>query len=101
MEIEYPINDLLSEIVSDSNLYESYDYVVSHLDTEEQRSKYRPPQKRAKIVEALKYEIGHGIFRITQNDVEDKKVKDGPKERICQAPKGCETHRMPCRNGCL
>lgn len=87
MEIEYPINDLLSEIVSDSNLYESYDYVVSHLDTEEQRSKYRPPQKRTKIVEALKYEIGHGIFRITQDDVEDKKVKDGPKERICQAPK--------------
>lgn len=87
MEIEYPISDLLSEIVSDSNLYESYDYVVSHLDTEEQRSKYRPPQKRAKIVEALKYEIGHGIFRITQDDVEDKEVKDGPKTRICQAPK--------------
>ena len=84
MEIEYPIDDLLSEIVSDSNLYESFDYVISHLENKTQRERYR--LLRDKIVEILKQEIGQGSFNITMSDVKSIHVKDGPKERDCQAP---------------
>ncbi len=85
MEIVYPIENLLTEIVSDNNLYESFDYVVSHLECKEQRAKYKP--LRTVIVEALKKDIGNGTFRITMSDVKNIHVKDGPKERDCQAPK--------------
>ncbi len=34
----FPIANLLSEILSDTNLSESFDYVISHLDTAEQRA---------------------------------------------------------------
>lgn len=85
MEIEYPIDNLLSEIIADSNLYDSFDYVINHLESKAQRDKYRPLQE--KIVENLRQEISQGIFRITMADVKNIHVKDGPKERDCQAPK--------------
>nr|DAV37218.1 MAG TPA: hypothetical protein [Caudoviricetes sp.] len=84
MEIKYPIDNLLYEILSDNNLYESFDYVVSHLENKSQRDKYRP--EKDKIIEILKQEIGQGLFRITMADVKNIHVKDGPKERDCQAP---------------
>lgn len=84
MEINYPIDNLLYEILSDNNLYESFDYVVSHLENKSQREKYRP--EKDKIIETLKQEIGQGLFRITMADVKNIHVKDGPKERDCQAP---------------
>ena len=40
--MEYPLNNLIPEIVSYSNLYESYNYVVSHLESKQQRWKYAP-----------------------------------------------------------
>lgn len=85
MEIEYPIDNLLPEVVSDCNLYESFDYVVSHLESKAQKEKYRPV--RDNIIDILRQEISQGIFRITMADVKSIHVKDGPKERDCQAPK--------------
>ena len=92
MDIIYPLDNLLTEIVSDDNLYGSFDYVINHLDSKRQREKYRP--LRASIVETLRKEIGQGSFRITMADVKNIHVKDGPKERDCQAPK--VTKRIGC-----
>lgn len=85
MELSYPLDNLIPEIVSEGNMYGSFDYVIGHLDYEEQREKYRP--LRASYVEKLTAEIGSGIFRIYREDVRDIHVKDGPKERDVQAPK--------------
>lgn len=85
MELSYPLDNLIPEIVSEANMYDSFDYVIGHLDYEEQREKYRP--LRASYVEKLTVEIGSGIFRIYREDVRDIHVKDGPKERDVQAPK--------------
>ena len=85
MDIQFPHDNLVPEIVSDENMFESFDYVISHLEHEKQREKYRP--HRESIVRQLQVEIGDGSFRITREDVSDIHVTDGPKERDCQAPK--------------
>lgn len=85
MELSYPLDNLVPEIVCEDNMYGSFDYVIGHLDYEEQREKYRP--LRASYVKKLTAEIGSGIFRIYREDVRDIHVKDGPKERDVQAPK--------------
>jgi hypothetical protein len=120
MEIQYPIDNLIPEIVSDSNMYSGYDYVISHLESKEQRAKYAPDKEpkteydfntpeeyaayleqqihaanvRNAIIGTLKRQISDGTFRITMKDVKTLRVKDGPKERECQAPK------VPKRVGC-
>lgn len=120
MEIQYPIDNLIPEIVSDSNMYSGYDYVISHLESKEQRAKYAPDKEpkteydfntpeeyaayleqqiyaakvRDAIIGTLKRQIADGSFRITLKDVKTLRVKDGPKERECQAPK------VPKRVGC-
>lgn len=120
MEIQYPLDNLIPEIISDSNMYSGYDYVISHLDSQEQRAKYAPDKEpkteydfntpeeyaaylnhqrhasnvREAIIGSLKSQIANGTFRITKNDVKTIRVKDGPKERECQAP------RVPKRIGC-
>ena len=83
-DLHYPLYGLIDEIVSDSNMLESFDYVVSHLEHSSQREKYRP--KRERWVEKLKAEISSGRFRILRSDVRDLHVTDGPKERDVQAP---------------
>ncbi len=120
MNIQYPLDNLIQEIVSDSNMYDGYDYVISHLESKEQRAKYAPDkdplqaydfdnaqdysvyleqqehaaQVRKAIIGTLKREISEGKFMITMADVKTLHVKDGPKERECQAP------RVPKRVGC-
>lgn len=84
MDIKFPLDNLIPEIVSDVNMYESFDYVVSHLEHKKQRDKYKP--HREAIVKELQQQIGDGSFRITRADVSDIHVTDGPKERDCQAP---------------
>lgn len=84
MELSYPLDSLIPEIISEENMYGSFDYVVGHLEYSEQREKYR--QLRASYVEKLTAEIGSGTFCICRNDVRDIHVKDGPKERDVQAP---------------
>lgn len=119
-KMEYPLNNLIPEIVSYSNMLDSYNYVVSHLESKHQRGHYAPDfsplqpsdfgtdeeyqqylhnqQKaegtRVEIIAMLRKQIGNGTFRITRADVRDIHVKDGPKERDCQAP------RVPKRIGC-
>lgn len=85
MELSYPLDNLIPEIVSEANMYGSFDYVIGHLDYEEQREKYRP--LRTEYVVRLTIEIRGGTFRINKDDVRDLHVKDGPKERDVQAPK--------------
>jgi len=85
MQKSYPIDNLIPEIISEENMYDSFDYVVAHLEYEEQRARYRP--LRDVYVPQLISEIGDGSFRINREDVWDIHVKDGPKERDVQAPK--------------
>lgn len=84
MTNQYPLYNLIPEIVSDDNMFESFDYVVSHLEHEKQRDKYK--SHREATVRELQQQIGDGPFRITRADVSDIHVTDGPKERDCQAP---------------
>jgi len=84
-EVFKPLNNLIPEIVSLTNMVESFDYVVNHLAYERQKELYRPKCK--KWVESLTREIADGSFRISREDVNEIHVKDGPKERDVQAPK--------------
>lgn len=81
----FPIDNLMSEILSDKNLSESFDYVISHLDTEGQRSKYWPI--KIQLLAKLKLDLARGTFHISPKDIREMVVTDGPKERIVQAPK--------------
>ena len=88
----FPIDNLLCEILSDNNLSESFDYVISHLDTEQQRNKYWP--HKINMLAKLKSDLANGTFHIGPNDIREMEVTDGPKLRIVQAP------RVYCRVGC-
>lgn len=83
-DIIYPLDHLIDEIVSDANMYESFDYVISHLEHPRQRDLFRP--RRDSIVELLRYEISTGTFRILRSDVRDVHVTVGYKARDVQAP---------------
>ena len=80
----FPLDNLIPEIVSEENMGESFDYVISHLEHPRQREMYRP--KRLTIIESLRREIGAGSFRIVRSDVRDLHVTEGYKERDVQAP---------------
>lgn len=83
-DIIFPLDNLIPEIISEENMGESFDYVISHLEHPIQRELYRP--KRLTIIESLRREIGAGFFRIMRSDVRDLDVTDGYKERLVQAP---------------
>ena len=84
MELSYPVDNLIPEIVCEENMFGSFDYVIGHLEYETQRAKYSP--LRESYVEKLTEEIRSGIFRIYREDVRDIHITDGPKERDVQAP---------------
>ena len=83
-DIKFPLDNLIPEIVSEENMGESFDYVISHLEHPRQREMYRP--KRLTIIENLHREISAGSFRIVRSDVRDLHVTEGYKERDVQAP---------------
>lgn len=83
-DIRFPLDNLIPEIISEENMGESFDYVISHLEHPRQREMYRP--KRLSVIESLRREIGAGSFRIYRHDVRDLHVKEGYKERDVQAP---------------
>lgn len=91
-EMTFPIHDLMSEIVDDKNLSDSFDYVISHLDNAYQRENEKPKKKR--YCKKLKELLASGQFRITENDFRTLEVKDGPKARIVQCP--TVFHRVGC-----
>ncbi len=84
----FPIDNLLCEILSDNNLSESFDYVISHLDTEQQRNKYWP--HKTDMIAKLKSDIANGTFHIGKDDIREMEVTDGPKLRVVQAPRVCQ-----------
>jgi hypothetical protein len=90
----FPITNILHEIVSDKNLSDGFDYIISHLDTKEQREKYYSrdnPEKgerdKRALLAKLKKELEKGIFRIRPENIREMIVDDGPKIRIVQAPR--------------
>lgn len=102
---QFPLYNLIPEIVSRDNLISSIDYVIDHLENSHQRDKYRPSKLLDDSVPGVKerwdryvawreetylmlaQEIETGEFTITQEDVVDLHVTDGPKERDVQAPR--------------
>ncbi len=90
--LTFPLDNLIPEIVSRANMESSFDYVVSHLDHEDQRKHMRPKKKY--YVERLIKEIGDGSFRITPDDIRTLEVTDGPKRRVVQCP--TVYHRVGC-----
>lgn len=90
----FPINNLLNEITSDENLSEGFDYVISHLETAQQREKYYSKIKPSKgerdkrqLLARLKKELQDGTFRILPENIREMIVDDGPKVRVVQAPR--------------
>ena len=81
----FPLDNLIPERISEENMGESFDYVISHLEHPRQREMYRP--KRLTIIENLRRAISAGSFRIVRSDVRDLHVTKGYKERDVQAPK--------------
>lgn len=59
-DIRFPLDNLIPEIISEENMGESFDYVISHLEHPRQREMYRP--KRLTIIESLRREIGQVLF---------------------------------------
>lgn len=87
-----PIGCLSAEIADWSNIYDSFDYVVSHLECAQQRNHLRP--KRDCYCRMLKKLLSSGEFRIGDDDFRTMVVKDGPKARTVQAPS--VFHRVGC-----
>lgn len=81
--IEFPLHNLIDEIVAARNMSEGFDYVIGHLEEEEQRERFRPKKKVWN--EILTKQIKEGKFRV--KEFRTLEVKDGPKARIVQAPK--------------
>lgn len=97
----FPINNILAEITSDENLSEGFDYVISHLETAQQREKYYSKTNPAKgerdkrgLLARLKKELQDGTFRIRPENIREMIVDDGPKVRTVQAPR--VYHRIGC-----
>lgn len=97
----FPINDILAEIISDKNLSDGFDYVISHLETAEQREKYyskvnptKGEHDKRQLLARLKKELQDGTFRILPENIREMIVDDGPKVRVVQAPR--VYHRIGC-----
>ena len=88
----FPISNLIDEIADDRNIYDSFDYVVGHLENAEQREHLKP--KRKEYCKRLMELLSSGTFRITKKDFRTLEVTDGPKKRIVQAP--TVFHRIGC-----
>lgn len=65
----FPIDSLLNEIISDENLSDGFDYVISHLETAQQREKYyskldpaKGERDKRQLLARLKRELQDGTF---------------------------------------
>lgn len=97
----FPISNLLDEIISDENLSDGFDYVISHLETAQQREKYyskldpaKGQRDKRQLLARLKKELQDGTFRIRPENIREMIVDDGPKVRVVQAPR--VYHRIGC-----
>lgn len=87
-ETVFPLANIIGEIASKENVEEAFDYVVGHLECAEQREKYRPQKKE--MCARLQKELASGTFRI--KEFREMEVRDGPKVRKVQAPRGSAPH---------
>lgn len=71
----YPIHNMIEEIVADKNISDSFDYVISHLESAQQREHFRP--KKAAYCSRLKYLLRTGKFCIGEKDIRELQVNDG------------------------
>lgn len=88
----FPIGNIIDEIADPVNVSSSFDYVISHLESDGQRKHMRP--KKAEYCNRLGEELKNGTFRITPKDIREITVTDGPKVRVCQCP--YVYHRVGC-----
>lgn len=78
----YPVDNLIPEIISEKNLSDSFDYVISHLEHKRQREHYWP--KKERYIRSLRRMIKSGTYRLRREAVREIVVRDGPKDRIVQ-----------------
>lgn len=100
--VSYPLYNLIPEIISDENLERSFKRVMANLRNADSKNgckhikritidgiecsprMVRYVKNKSKILSTLKEQIGTGTFRI--KNLKSFPTKDGPKERIVQAP---------------
>ena len=98
--VNYPLCNLIPEIITEANLISSFNRVISNLrqsasDSEKKdtvvidgkeytKRQARYVRKKKEIIEQLKHSISSGEFRITKLTSFD--TQDGPKIRTVQAP---------------
>lgn len=80
--VQFPLTNILNEIISRENMAESVDYVIAHLEHSRQRARHR--KHREDYIRSLTREIADGSFRVT--DYRTIHVVDGIKPRVVQAP---------------
>lgn len=79
---QYPLPSLIAEIITEENLSDSFDYVISHLEHQRQRDKYRP--KKERYIKQARRMIGDGSYRIRRDAIREIEVFDGNKRRTVQ-----------------
>ncbi|MBO4965870.1 MAG: hypothetical protein J6C81_06360 [Muribaculaceae bacterium] len=80
----FPLDNLIGEIIDPTNLSESFDYLVSHLENKHQREHFWP--KKSEFLELLEKQLGDGSFRVHYEELRKMEVRDGAKPRIVHAP---------------
>lgn len=78
----YPVDNLISEIIDEKNLSDSFDYVISHLEHKQQREKYWP--KKDRYIRSFRRRVADGSYRLRREAVREITVHDGPKDRVVQ-----------------
>lgn len=82
--IAFPIDNLLIEIIDDSNLSESFDDLIGNLENKHQREYHR--KKKDETLITLKKELSECKFHLERSELKELYVNDGYKPRIVQAP---------------
>lgn len=83
-DVVFPIENLMGEILADSNLNESFDDLVSNLENKYQREHHR--KKKTEYLKRLKEELATGKFHLDRSELRELHVQDGYKPRIVHAP---------------
>lgn len=78
----YPVDNLISEIIDEKNLSDSFDYVISHLEHKQQREKYWP--KKDRYIRSFRRRVADVSYRLRREAVREITVHDGPKDRVVQ-----------------
>lgn len=83
-DVVFPIENLIGEILADSNLNESFDDLVSNLENKYQKEHHR--KRKAEYLQRLKEDLSSGNFHLDISELRELHVQDGYKPRIVHAP---------------